>query len=99
MEKIYIGSNGKLAAINPKNGEIIWQTKIAAAYNCDVSIVEKEDYLFVGCYGKIHGVNKQNGEILWTNELTGWGYANIGIANDNISIQHKSKMDTSSGAV
>ena len=96
MDKIYIGSNGKLAAVNPKTGEIIWQTKLAGAYKCDVSIIEKEDYLFVGCYGKIHGVNKQNGEVLWTNELSGWGYSNIGIAGEGISIQHKSKLNNSS---
>lgn len=91
MEKIYIGSNGKLAAINPQNGEIIWQVKLTSSFNSDVSIIEKDNYLFVGCYGKIYGVNKQNGEILWTNELSGWGYGNIGIANEGISIQHKSK--------
>ncbi len=91
MDRIYIGSNGRAAAINTQTGEIIWEVKFKNSSK-EVSIVEKENFLFVGCQGKFYCLNKQDGQTIWVNELKGWGYENIGIAMEGISVQYQTKI-------
>ena len=86
INALFILSNGRLAAINKKNGEIIWETRLKQYLNNKVSLtigqlqVEGEK-IYVGCSGIILCLSIKDGSLIWKNELKGWGYHFVSMAN------------------
>jgi len=86
LNALFILSNGRLAAINKKNGEIIWETKLKQYLNSKLSLtigqlqVEGEK-IYVGCSGIILCLRAKDGSLVWKNELKGWGYHFVSMAN------------------
>jgi outer membrane protein assembly factor BamB len=83
---LFILSNGRLAAINKKNGEIIWETKLKQHLNNKLSFTIGQlnvegDKLFVGCSGILLCLSTKDGSLIWKNELKGWGYNFVSMAN------------------
>ena len=84
-DKLYIFSNGKVAAIEKRDGNIFWEVKIKdifknASYATFGTIYEENGKLFVGFSGHIVCLNAKDGSLLWKNELKGWGYQHVSIA-------------------
>lgn len=84
-KSLYIFSNGRLAAINKKDGSIIWEINLKkilkySGYNIG-QLVEDGDRLYVGASGQIACLSAKDGALLWKNELKGWGFQFISIAN------------------
>ncbi len=84
---IYIFSNGRVAAIDKKKGEIIWEVKLKQytksalrMYYGQISV--EDDKIFVGVSGLLFCLNAKDGSLLWKNELKGWGYAFVSLAGD-----------------
>lgn len=85
MEHLIIGSMGRVAAINPINGDIIWETKLKASHALNGAItllIEKEE-VYAGCQGHLFCLDRFDGHILWHNGLKGWGYNAITIGNES----------------
>jgi outer membrane protein assembly factor BamB len=89
INALYILSNGKVAAINKKDGEIIWEVKLNSygmnntAYSIGQIIME-DNKLYIGCAGVLLCLEAKDGSLVWKNELKGWGYNFVSIANANI---------------
>lgn len=84
---IYIYSNGKAAAINGKDGSIVWEVslkKIAGSSTMgaigQISIVG--DSILIGVNGKLICLSVKDGSLIWKNDLKGWGYSFVSIANN-----------------
>ena len=86
VNALFILSNGRLAAINKKNGEIIWEVKLKQYLNNKISLTIGQlsvegNKIFVGCSGILLCLDTKDGSLIWKNELKGWGYNFVSIAN------------------
>lgn len=86
MQALFIFSNGRVAAIDKKSGEIIWEIKIndyvkSSGGKYYGQIVVEDNKVFVGTAGILVCLNAQDGALLWKNELKGWGYQFVSMAN------------------
>ena len=84
--KFYILSNGRVAAIDKKSGDIAWEVKLRQYTKAGVSfsvgqIVLEDDKLFIGVSGILFCLSAQDGSLIWKNDLKGWGYNFISMAN------------------
>ena len=82
---IYIFSNGRVAAIDKKTGDIVWEIKLKAHVKGTVSmhygqICVEDGKIFVGVSGLLFCLNAKDGSLLWKNELKGWGYSFVSMA-------------------
>lgn len=83
---LYIFSNGRVAAIDKKNGEIIWEVKLKEYVTSSMShavgqISLENDNLYIGVSGILVCLSAKDGSFKWKNELKGWGYHFISMAN------------------
>ena len=83
---LFIFSKGRVAAIDKKNGEIIWEVKVKDLLNHNGSfyygqIIVEDNKVYVGTTGILLCLNAKDGSMLWKNELKGWGYQFISMAN------------------
>ncbi|GAB3414654.1 outer membrane protein assembly factor BamB family protein [Niabella aquatica] len=86
--KFFVLSNGRVAAIDKKSGEIAWEVKLRQYTKASLSyavgqIVLEGDKLIIGVSGILFCLSARDGSLIWKNELKGWGYAFISIANTN----------------
>ncbi|HMR82894.1 MAG TPA: PQQ-binding-like beta-propeller repeat protein [Niabella sp.] len=85
--KLFILSNGRVAAIDKKSGDIVWEVKLreyvkGASLSYVVGqIVLEGDKLVVAVSGILLCLSAKDGSLIWKNELKGWGYAFVSIAN------------------
>lgn len=82
---MYIFSNGRVAAINKKDGQITWEIKLkeyvkATSYAVGQINVEG-DKIYVGVSGILLCLRTKDGSLIWKNELKGWGYHFVSMAN------------------
>ena len=83
---LFILSNGRVAAINKKDGQIIWEIKVkqylgGAAIMTVGQLVVEDDKLFVGASGILLCLSAKDGSLIWKNELKGWGYQFVSMGN------------------
>lgn len=84
-EILYIYSHGRAAAISKKDGAIVWEVNLKqyAGLNARAigQITVEDDKLFIGTGGVLLCLAAGDGAFIWKNELKGWGYNFISIAN------------------
>lgn len=85
LNHLFILSNGRVAAIDKKQGNIIWEVKLkdhlGSSLSNAVGQLMVEDYkIFVGASGILLCLDAKDGSLLWKNELRGWGYKFISMA-------------------
>ncbi len=83
---LYILSNGRAAAINKKDGSIIWEVTLKAHAGSSMiksigQIAVEGGKVFIGSGGILLCIAAKDGALLWKNELKGWGYSFISFAN------------------
>lgn len=82
---LYILSHGRVAAVNKKDGGIIWEVKLkqhTGSIARSIGQISVEgDKLYVGCSGILLCLSTKDGSLIWKNELKGWGYNFISMAN------------------
>jgi outer membrane protein assembly factor BamB len=89
QNNLFILSNGKVAAINKKDGSIIWEIKLkhyvknAATMSAVGKISLEGDKLYIGVSGILVCLYAKDGSLAWANELKGWGYSFVSMANVN----------------
>ncbi len=88
QNNLFILSNGKVAAINKKDGAIIWEIKLKQYVKSTMSyavgqISLEGDKLYVGVSGILLCLYAKDGSLVWMNELKGWGYGFVSMANVN----------------
>lgn len=85
---LYILSNGRVAAINKKDGEIVWEVKLRQYINSSVSVSigqlsVEDNKIYVGVSGILLCLSTKDGSLIWKNELKGWGFHFVSMANVN----------------
>lgn len=87
QEVLYILSNGRVAAISKKDGSIIWEVKIkehlTAMSHTPGQITVEDDKIYIGASGIMLCLSTKDGSLIWKNELKGWGYQFVSMANVN----------------
>jgi outer membrane protein assembly factor BamB len=83
---VYILSGGRVAAINKKDGSIVWEIKLRPLLPSGVTLsigqINFEDgKLFVAGSGVILCLDARDGKLIWINSLKGWGYGFVSMAN------------------
>jgi len=98
--KFFILSNGRVAAIDKKSGDIVWEVKLreyvkGASFSYVVGqIVLEGDNLIVAVSGILLCLSAKDGSLIWKNELKGWGYAFVSIANTNAGAAAQDQANT-----
>lgn len=83
---LFVLTNGRVAAIDKKTGDVIWEVKLKThlghnlSYNIGQLTVEG-DKIFVGISGYLLCLQTKDGSMVWKNELKGWGLQFISMAN------------------
>jgi outer membrane protein assembly factor BamB len=82
---IYILSKGRVAAINKKDGSIIWEIKLKDYYKNSGGfgygqISVEGSKLYIAVSGVLFCLEAKDGSLVWVNELKGWGYNFISVA-------------------
>ncbi len=85
---LYILSNGRVAAIDKQSGDIIWEIKLrqyvnGAHTNAVGQISYEENRLYISIPGILICLDAKDGALIWKNELKGWGYGFVSMANAN----------------
>lgn len=98
---LYIQSNGRVAAIDKLNGDIVWEVKLSqyvkgTTFHHAQLLLEGEN-LFVGVSGIVFCLNALDGSLVWKNELKGWGYYFVSMAGAS-STAASSSLAASSAA-
>jgi outer membrane protein assembly factor BamB len=85
---LFILSNGRVAAINKKDGQIIWEVKLRQYLSNSVAnavgqISVEDNKIFVGVSGILLCLSTKDGSLIWKNELKGWGFQFVSMAGVN----------------
>ncbi len=89
QNNLFILSNGRVAAINKKDGQIIWEIKLrqylssSSVANAVGQIAVEDNKIYVGVSGILLCISTKDGALIWKNELKGWGYQFVNMANVN----------------
>ncbi len=88
QNNLFILSNGRVAAINKKDGQIVWEVKLrqylSSAMTLAIGQISVEDYkIYVGSSGILLCLSTKDGSLIWKNELKGWGFQFVSMANVN----------------
>lgn len=84
-DMLYIYSNGRAAAISKTDGSLVWEVNLKKYAGMSIraigQITVEDDKLFIGGGGVLLCLAAKDGAFIWKNELKGWGYNFISIAN------------------
>jgi glucose dehydrogenase len=86
LQVLFILSNGRVAAINKKDGTIVWEVKLRKYLSSSVAMavgqIHFEDgKLYIGVSGIAICLDAKDGALVWKNDLKGWGYNFVSMAN------------------
>jgi outer membrane protein assembly factor BamB len=100
---LFIFSNGKVAAIDKKSGNILWEIRLKKYTGHSMryyygQITVEEDKLFVGSSGVLLCLAAKDGSLIWKNELKGWGYQFVAMANAGTEAAMASSESSASAA-
>ncbi|MFT3909652.1 MAG: PQQ-binding-like beta-propeller repeat protein [Ferruginibacter sp.] len=101
---LFIFSNGRVAAINKKDGGIIWEIKIKQYLGTSMrhyygQISVEDDKVYVATSGMLLCLAAKDGSFVWKNELKGWGYQFVSMANVSNEASVAAAGSASSAAV
>ena len=82
---LYILSNGRVAAVNKKDGSIVWEVKLKQYLSSKMTltygqITVEDNKLYIGSTGMLICLSTKDGSLIWKNELKGWGYSFVSMA-------------------
>ena len=83
---LFVLSNGRVAAINKKDGAILWEVKLKQYLSSKMTLTYGQintegDKLFIGSTGMLLCLSTKDGALIWKNELKGWGYNFVSMSN------------------
>lgn len=97
-ERLFIGSNGHVCAIDPQSGVEVWRRRLqegvlTATGHSDVSVIARAGVVYAGSQGHLFALSADDGTILWHNEMRGLGYNDVALAFEGQSIQYIQKVE------
>lgn len=88
---VFTGFNRRVAALNKRTGEIVWQWKSPRGSSY-VTLLLDGDVLIVAVDGYMYGLDARTGSQLWYNEMSGFGTGVTSLASIAGSVQNLSAM-------
>jgi hypothetical protein len=89
-ELLFLGLNGRVAALARASGEIVWEWE-AKNKNIPVrgyvTLLVDQDQLFVSANGYTYRLDPRTGVELWANPLRGWGTGPTALATSTVASQ------------
>ena len=100
---LFIYSNGRVAALNKKDGQIIWEIKLKQYVGSSMTyavgqIYVEEENVYVAVSGILICLAAKDGSLKWKNELKGWGYSFVSMAGIDSTAAAASVQATASTA-
>jgi outer membrane protein assembly factor BamB len=100
---LFILSNGRVAAINKKDGAIVWEVKLKEYLSSKMTltygqIAVEDDKLFIGSTGMLLCLSTKDGSLIWKNELKGWGYSFVSMSNAGADAASAAAMQAAAAA-
>ncbi len=101
---LYIFSNGKVAAINKKDGVIKWEVKLKQYLTNSMRLIYgqisvEDNKIYIGSSGVLLCLSTKDGSLIWKNELKGWGYQFVNMANANNEAANAAAISAANAAV
>jgi hypothetical protein len=93
---VYIGIAGTVLALDRRNGEEVWRTKLRGDF---VNVAMHGGDLFATAAGELYSLDPQSGKVLWKNQLRGLGHGLVTIAGpcgQTAVLQKKNQDDDAS---
>jgi outer membrane protein assembly factor BamB len=84
---LFLGLNGRVAALDRDSGEIVWEWKAKSGAGKYMTLLVDQGQLFVSADGYTYRLDPTTGEELWTNPLKGWGVGPTALATSTASSQ------------
>lgn len=99
---LFILSNGRVAALDKTNGNIVWEVKLSSyakgSFSYAIGQLQLDgDKIFVGVSGVLFCLQAKDGALVWTNPLKGWGYHFVSMTGQDESTQAASAQQSASG--
>lgn len=103
QNNLFILSKGRVAAINKKDGTIVWEIKLKAYLSSAMTLsfgqINVEDNkIYIGANGILLCLSTKDGSLIWKNELKGWGYQFVSMANVNNEAAGAAAMSAAAAA-
>ena len=77
---LYAGIRGKVTALNKRDGNILWTTKLPGGIGDDfVTLTCDDTLLYAAVRGEVHCLDILTGNLLWTNKLKGYGDGTVSL--------------------
>ena len=77
-DAIYAGIDGKVVALDPETGEVIWRRSLKPSQV--VTLVRRGSRLIAAAAGELWCLAAATGDVVWHNELKGLGLGDIAVA-------------------
>jgi glucose dehydrogenase len=78
QDLIFVGLNGRVAALDRSTGEIIWEWHSPKPGSGYVTLLVDGNLLIASVSGYTYGLDAKTGEQIWFNDLKGYG---VGVAS------------------
>jgi len=79
QDLVFIGLNGRVAALDGATGEIVWEWQ-APKGGGYVNLLVDDKLLIAAVMGYVYGLDPKSGDQLWFNEFKGYGVGVTSIA-------------------
>lgn len=84
QDLVFVGVNGRVAALEISTGEMVWEWRAAkgAGY---VNLLVDRNLVIAAVNGYVYGLDPRSGDELWFNELKGYGLGVTSLATHGAS--------------
>jgi len=87
---ILVGMHGYIICLKADTGDILWHYSLKHTHHFFVSVCVHNNRVIVGSFGKLFVLNGDDGYLVGKNSLSGYGYAELCIANDQYNMNQSS---------
>src|SRR5262249_29435392 len=80
QDLIFVGLNGRVAALESNTGEMIWEWRAPKGFGY-VNLLVEPNVVVAASNGYVYGLDPKTGDQLWFNELKGYGLGVTSLAS------------------
>ena len=92
---LFIGFNSRIAALDPRDGDIVWQWKALKGSGFVTILVDRQT-LYASVNGYTYAIDPQDGTELWMNPMKGFGFGVTSLATTRSNSPNAGRTQLSS---